>query len=65
MGIFDDKNYINEAIKGFQNELISYLAEERYNQENGIIVQPENLGTVPKLRHLQDEDILNFLNMTM
>ena len=44
MGIFDDNNLIQEALSGLKKELISYVAEEMYNQENGITVQPDTIG---------------------
>ena len=31
MGIFDDKNLMQEALVGLKNELFSYVAEEMYN----------------------------------
>ncbi len=44
MSIFDDKDFMQEAMKGLQSELFSYVAEEMYNQENGITVQPDTIG---------------------
>ncbi|MBR1641064.1 MAG: hypothetical protein IJ683_01930 [Butyrivibrio sp.] len=44
MSIFDDKDFMQEAMKGLQSELFSYVAEDMYNKENGITVQPDTIG---------------------